>query len=238
MFKKKWPSDRLVFQTAAAGFCFPSFAAKKIRPKMKREIDLSSWPRRDHFHFFRTFEEPFFGATARVRADRAFENSKRDGRSFFLFYLHKILRAANAVEAFRLRIEDGERVFLHQKISASPTIARPDGTFGFAYMDFFDDFEAFEKAGKAEIARVEASSGLVPAQSSEAVIHFSAMPFLDFSAVSHARAFRFPDSIPKITVGKLAADGTMPVSVHLHHALADGADLGRFFDFLQRFLNE
>jgi chloramphenicol O-acetyltransferase type A len=30
------------------------------------------------------------------------------------------------------------------------------------------------------------------------VIHFSAIPWLDFTSLSHARSYTFPDSCPKI----------------------------------------
>lgn len=149
------------------------------------------------------------------------------------------MKTVNRIEAFRYRIADG-KVFLYDQVHASPTIDRPDGTFGFAYIDYDPDAEKFFAAAERVAEEVRQSNGLVPAMSGENVIHFSALPWLDFTSLSHARCFHFPDSSPKISVGKMTErDGrkSMPVSIHVHHALADGRDMGLFAEVFQQLMN-
>ena len=206
---------------------------------MYRILDIEKWSRKDHFLFFSKFEEPFFGVTVRLDCTKAYNSSKSKGSSFFLYYLHASLVAANHIEAFRYRIKDGQ-VFLFDKINASPTINRENGTFGFSYMDYFEDFKEFEKYAKIEIEKVRNSTGLDPAGSGENVIHFSSIPWIDFYSLSHARSFSFPDSCPKISFGKVTeSEGikTMPVSIHVHHALMDGHDVGLFIEAFQKQLD-
>jgi chloramphenicol O-acetyltransferase type A len=129
---------------------------------------------------------------------------------------------------------------IFDKIIASPTINRENGTFGFSYLDYFEDFIEFEKSAKIEIEKVRNSTGLIPAGSGENVVHFSSIPWIDFTSLSHARSFSFPDSCPKISFGKVTESGgirTMPVSIHVHHALMDGHDVGLFIEEFQRQLN-
>lgn len=202
---------------------------------MKHKLDIENWGRKDHFHFFNQFEEPFFGVCLTVDCTAAHRIAKQNGESFFLNYLHHSLTAANLVEPFRYRIADGE-VWVHDRVHASPTINRPDGTFGFAYMDFFEDFQVFKVAAQAEIERVQGSTGLVPAVSGENVIHYSSVPWLNFTAISHARSFSFKDSCPKVSFGKMTEQNgqkTMPVSIHVHHALMDGYHVGLFVECFQ-----
>ena len=88
--------------------------------------------------------------------------------------------------------------------------------------------------------RVRAGTGLDPAVSGQNVIHFSAIPWIRFTSLSHARNFKFEDSCPKISFGKIfQREGRyfMPVSVHVHHGLADGSQVGQFFELFQSFLN-
>lgn len=206
---------------------------------MKQLIDMDNWARKDHFRFFNTFDEPFFGVTVNVDCTNAYAKSKELGVSFFLYYLHKALAAANAVEAFHYRIS-GDNVYLYDVVHASPTINRPNGTFGFSYMDYHEDFDAFISEAQKEIDRVQNSTGLVPAISGENVIHFSAIPRVDFTSLSHARSFSFRDSMPKISFGKVTEkDGvkSMPVSIHVHHGLMDGYNVGQFTDKFQELLN-
>ncbi|RYY84417.1 MAG: chloramphenicol acetyltransferase, partial [Chitinophagaceae bacterium] len=105
---------------------------------MPSKLDLSSWPRRDHFDFFRKFEEPFFGVCVELDCTEIYRRSKEEGNSFFLNYLWCTLKAANDTEPFRYRIQN-EDVLVYESVHASPTINRPDGTFGFAYMDYHED---------------------------------------------------------------------------------------------------
>ena len=199
---------------------------------MPTVLDLQTWNRKDHFHFFRRFEEPFFGVCVPVNVTQAYHICKAQGYSFFLYYLHASLAAANQTRAFRYRIE-GEQVLEYEVIHASPTINRPDGTFGFSYMDFDPDFETFAVAAAAETERVRHNSGLELTQSNANVIHYSSLPWLNFTALSHARSFSFQDCIPKISFGQMTeteGQKNMPVSIHVHHALADGSDVALFLE--------
>jgi len=202
---------------------------------MKTLLDVERWARHDHYKFFKQFEEPFFGVCVEIDCTKSYERCKKEGISFFLHYLHKSLVAANKVEPFRYRIEN-ENVYTYDKVYASPTINRPDGTFGFAYMNYYEDFQLFSLEAKKEIDRIQNSQGLIPAISSENVIHYSSIPWINFKSVSHARSFSFKDSCPKITFGKIFVNENvikMPISIHVHHALMDGIHVGQFIDEFQ-----
>ncbi|MFN3666891.1 MAG: CatA-like O-acetyltransferase [Sediminibacterium sp.] len=205
---------------------------------MKTLLDINSWNRKDQFRFFNQFEEPFFGITVQVNCGRAYKVAKENGFSFFLYYLHASLKAANETTPFRYRIE-GEQVYIYDQVNASPTINRPDGTFGFSYMDYDPDFSIFSANAKNIIDEVRNTSGLIPAISGENVIHYSSIPWLNFTSLSHARSFSFKDSCPKISFGKMTGsndDAQMPVSIHVHHALMDGFHVATFVDRFQELL--
>ena len=169
----------------------------------------------------------------------AYQKAKEKGVSFFLYYLYRALKAANEVENFRYRIIENQ-VYDFATVNASPTINRPDGTFGFAYMDYFEDEKQFYEKALQEIENVKRTNSLLPAVSGENVIHFSAIPWLNFTSISHARSFSHPDSCPKISFGKMTENNgvkEIPVSIHGHHALMDGYHVGLFIDKFQYLLN-
>lgn len=206
---------------------------------MKRKLDLAQWNRNDHYQFFKGFEEPFFGVCVNIDCTTAYAKAKEQSVSFFLYYLYQSLAAANEVEPFRYRI-NGDDVFVYDVVHASPTINRPDGTFGFAYMNYQSTLESFLREAIKETERVRASTGLVPAVSGENVIHYSSIPWLNFTSLSHARSFSFKDSCPKISFGKMSEESgkrMMPVSVHVHHALMDGYHVGQFVESFQARMN-
>ncbi|HEY4616826.1 MAG TPA: chloramphenicol acetyltransferase [Flavobacterium sp.] len=209
---------------------------------MKTLLNLDKWPRAAHFHFFRQFEEPFFGATVEIDCTSAYENSKKLGSSFFIYYLHKTLIAVNSIESFRYRISD-DKIYIKDRIDASATIGRPDGTFGFSLIEYDRSFDVFNATALAEIERLQTTTGIFTRTfEDDNVIHVSAIPWLNFTSLSHARSYTVPDSCPKISFGKMMVSETgtrtMSMSVHVHHGLMDGMHLGQFVDCFQEIMNQ
>lgn len=207
---------------------------------MKKLIDLDNWNRKEHFLFFSKFDEPFFGVTVKVDCTIAYQKAKEKGVSFFLYYLYRALKAANGVENFRYRIIENQP-YDYATTNASPTINRPNGTFGFAYINYFENENKFYEYALQEIENVKNSTSLLPSISGENVIHFSAIPWIDFTSISHARNFSHPDSCPKISFGKMTENNgqkEMSVSIHVHHALMDGYHVGLFIEKFQSLLSE
>jgi len=205
---------------------------------MKTKIDLDTWYRKSHFEFFNSFEEPFFGVTANVDVTIAYQKAKQQGVSFFLYYLHCILKAANSIECFRYRVENGD-VFLYDEVHVSATVSRPDTTFGFSYIDYKPDFAEFVTGAQQEIKRVQSTTGLELRPFFNA-LHVSAIPWVNFTGLTHARNFKFEDSMPKVSLGKMTEIGgklMMPVSVTVHHGFIDGRQVGEYIDLFQQLLN-
>ncbi|MEQ9438407.1 MAG: chloramphenicol acetyltransferase [Cyclobacteriaceae bacterium] len=207
---------------------------------MPKTLDLTTWARKSHFDFFRTFEEPFFGLCVEVDCTTAYRKAKELNTSFFLYYLYQSVKAVNETEPFRYRIV-GDEVLIHDQVGASATINRENGTFGFSYIPYAETFQEFERGAQAEIERVRSTDGLVPSAAAENAIHYSSLPWVRFTSLSHARSFSHADSIPKISFGKMTeVDGKklMPLSIHVHHALMDGYHVGQHIDLFQELLNQ
>ncbi|MEY4963017.1 MAG: Chloramphenicol acetyltransferase [Bacteroidota bacterium] len=207
---------------------------------MKQKLDLNTWNRKEHFLFFKEMDEPFYGITTTIDCTKAYTKAKALGVSFFTYYLHKTLGAVNAVENFRYRIIDGE-AYVFDVIDASATVMREDTTFGFSYMPYAENLADFAPIVQTEIDRIQTTTGLFTREYPENIIHFSALPWINFTSLSHARSFTWPDSCPKISFGKLLDDNetkSMAISVHVHHGLVDGYHVGLFLEQLQGLMNE
>lgn len=207
---------------------------------MKKLIHIDTWERKDHFNLFSKFEEPFWGLVISVDCTQAYKNAKGRNQSLFLYYLYRVLKATNEIENFRYRIIGGQ-VYLYDQNNVATTVNRPDNTFGFAYLTYFENEQKFIDEAQIEIEKTRQSTGLVPSAEGANDIHFSALPWFDFTSISHARAFNFPDSCPKVSVGKMTETHgrkKIPVSIHVHHGLADGYHVGLFVERLQELMNE
>lgn len=203
-----------------------------------KKIDLNNYPRKDHFDFFRKFDEPLWGLTFDLDCTSAYQFCKKESVSFYAFYLYRTLQAANQTKEFKHRIIDDD-IYEVDSVSASATILRDDHTFGFSLIRFDEDFSTFTENIRKETERVQKQKGLEMKNDID-VIHISVIPWIRFTSLSHARSFHYKDSIPKISYGKCYENGdrlVMPVSLHVNHALVDGYHAGQFVQRLESLMN-
>src|SRR6516225_9255839 len=207
------------------------------RTNGRQQIDLETWERKATFNFFKGFTEPFHGVCVRVDCTETFQYAKEHELSVSFALFHRCLVAAHQVENFRTRIVDGV-AWRYDRIHGGSAVGRPNGTIGFAYYLFHEDIQKFVRDASLESERVRNRED-IERSSDVAYIRFSTLPWLDFTSLSHARDLSREDSLPRITLGKITeANGrrTMPISIHVHHALADGLHVAQFVEKLQQAL--
>ncbi len=150
-------------------------------------IDIDRWKRREHFHHFRDMRLPFFSVCADIDVTRLRERCRSENRSFFLASLFHMLRAANDTEPMRLRLR-GERVWLHDRVSVSSTVPRPDETFGCVRLDAVNDPAVFETQGLAAIEECRRGGPAFP-DGEDDVIYHSTLPWIRFVSRNVSIAF-------------------------------------------------
>ena len=200
-------------------------------------IDLQTWERSALFHLFSEFDEPFHGVCLRIDCTESFRFAKQSRVSVFLTLVHRALIAAHQVENFTTRIVDNA-VWRYPTIHGGSAVGRPNGTIGFGHYPYQPELLPFVREASAELERVKSRTDLVR-HAGEDLIRFSVLPWFDFTSISHARSFSRRNSAPMITLGKITEAGdrcTMPVSIHVHHALADGLHVAQFVEQFERYL--
>lgn len=206
-------------------------------PPPARSIDLSTWPRRGAFDYFRTLDNPFFNITSPLGVGPLVAYCKKHVQPFSLAALYLALRVANEYEPFRLRIH-GDQVIAHEEVQGSKTVLVGDEQLAFTYIDYDASFAVFRARADAAEQAAQDDPGVIDARVGQTdVIHFSVLPWISFTSISHARSWRTGDSVPKITFGRYQLDEDrvcMPVSVEVHHGLMDGLHVARFLEQLQQ----
>ena len=198
-------------------------------------LDIDNWNRKQIFNHFRTLADPTFGVVANVDVSICYRSSKEREQSFFVRYLHACMKAINSIDNFKYRIE-GDKIAIYDVINASPTIARPDNTFGFSYVEFSNDFEEFNSNFQNEKERIVNSTDLFPPKYSLGCIHCSAIPWFSFTSHKEPSSGNKDDSVPQLAFGKIKEENgktLMPIAVNINHALIDGYHVGQFFDKFQ-----
>lgn len=202
-------------------------------------INIDTWSRKQQYEHFSKMQDPFFGVTMPFNVSKAYEFSKDNDISFFAKYLHDCMKAINAVDNLKLRIEENEVVF-YEVIHASSTLMRADGNFGLSFIPFSEDLNGFIININKEKERVFNSTDFFPPNNSLDCIHCSALPWVNF--LGHKEPVSgMPESVPKVAFSKTSrinSDLIMNVSINVNHALVDGYHVGLFSEKFQIYLNQ
>jgi chloramphenicol O-acetyltransferase type A len=208
---------------------------------MPEYLDIEAWERREHFNFFRDYEQPFFSVCAEVDVTELARVTAGPDYSFFLASLFLSQKAVNETEEFRYRIT-GDRILIHERVRAGSTVLRDDGTFAFGYFPDRPSFPDFQAEGQAVIEKVRRPDlPLEPEEGNDDLVYYSVLPWIRFTSFAHARRKSSTHCIPKIVFGKRVMESgssRMPVSVEVHHAVMDGIHVGKYYERLQQHLDQ
>ena len=198
---------------------------------MKR-IDLDTYPRRDHFNHFCAMAYPYTGVTVDVDVTDLLARCREKGYSFYLMVLHAVALAADEVPEFRRRIDHGG-IVEYDECPTSHIELKPDGTY--AYCTLRHHMPMADYLAQAESARTAAREGgsIEEEDDVQSMYFISTLPWLHYTQLIQPVACG-EESNPRITWGKYQADQNgrmmMPLSVLVHHALADGIHIAKFYE--------
>lgn len=199
----------------------------------RQVIPVEGWEREETFRFFSTFSQPFFNVHTEADITPLYRYCKQHGLSISLAYMHATTQAARNCENFLLRIENGQ-VVRYSGLDMSTTILRDDKQIAFTFFPYIEKLEDFCEEGARIIAEVKKSKNLFNGYQGVDLLHMTTLPWFTFKGMEHAFSIRTEDpGIPKIGYGKLEMRGEqvyLPISIGLHHALADGYHLHLFME--------
>src|SRR5690349_18496267 len=114
-------------------------------------IDQSTWVRKNTYTHFKSFDNPTWDLISDVRITSFYNAVKSNEGSFFLSFLHAASAACNAIPELRCRIDPAGNVRLYDIVHPGSTILYDNGTYGYVYLNYQEDYKAFIEAGKAEM---------------------------------------------------------------------------------------
>lgn len=200
----------------------PSPAAPGFCP-----VDFSTWARAPYFDYYynRIHSRYTLGADVDVGALLAAVHTS--GHKFFPAMLYVVMRAVNAHGEFRMAFDSEGKLGTWEHVDAAYTVFHADDeSFSDIWSPWSPDFAVFYENVIGDMARyggihaVKAKPGTPP--------HFcpvSNLPWLHFTYLTQDTYAESPFLFPLIRFGKYAPEkGTLllPLSVSVHHAVADG----------------
>lgn len=207
-------------------------------------LDTTTWSRAEHFKFYQGFSHPWYNLCSHIDVTALYHYCKQHEYRFFHAYLYLTQQALNHCEPMGYRIV-GDEVRLYSPMCVSVAMLADDDTVRFCDLPYAATFSDFsQRATEAEI-NIKNTPFIVEQfigqEMRQETIHMTVLPWVDFTSMTHARDTNFPDSIPKMALGKLTQQGDtwrMPLSVEVHHGMMDGLHVGQFIKTLQERFNQ
>lgn len=205
----------------------------------KEIIPIEGWEREETFRFFSTFTQPFFNVHTEADITPLYTYCKRHGLSVSLAYMHATTQAARQIENFMLRIQNGQ-VVRYSGLDVSATILKDNKQLAFTHFPFHEKLADFCAKGTDIIAEVRKSQKLFHGHQGIDLLHMTTLPWFTFKGMEHAFSIGHEEpGIPKIGYGKLEMRDDqvyLPISIGLHHAVADGYHMHLFMEEFEKVL--
>ena len=202
-----------------------------------RKIDLASWPRREHFQYYRTAVRCGYSVTVPVDVSEAVSVAKRRGLHFYPCFVYAAAKTVNQQDAMRMMLTPEGEPGVWEVSHPCFTVFHPDdGTFSDLWTAYEPEFSAFYRGfeqTKAEFGDRHGIKGR-PGQPAN-FFCISCVPWLDYTGYATYSSGE-PALFPILTFGKYTLrEGryTLPVTLTISHASADGWHTSRFFQALR-----
>ena len=204
------------------------------------EIDMETYPRRKHFEHFYSMHYPYAGITSDVDVTNLVSFCKAHHYSFYLTFLHIAALAADDVREFRQRIHN-KGIVEYAHCPTSHIELLDNGTYCYCTLHHQLPLDAYIEYAEKTRKLCREKGSIEEDEAVESMYFISTMPWRHYTALIQPVAGG-EDSNPRITWGKFQKDHDgrlqMPVSVLVHHGLADGIHIAQFYQSLEKRIQE
>ena len=217
----------------------------------RKYIDMTKYPRLDHFRHFLTMQQPCVSITVQVDITDWLSRLRASGCPFFLSFQYAVVRAANRIPEFRQRIVD-DKIVEYDYCNPSYIVSLPDDTYRYCNVNVNQPFAQY-----LEESRVKQDAALHSEHLEEeegdvlGLLFISCVPWFNYTEAMMpypGGSFSNPsfcwggyrtEKYLALEDGRVTekVKTSIPVTLFFNHALIDGIHAGRFFDNLGDELN-
>lgn len=203
---------------------------------MYKIFDIENWNRKETYFHFKDFDFPFFNVCLNIDITNVYKKCKTEKHSINLALHFCSLLALNEITEFKLRIKD-DQIVLFEKVDGGATILLENNSIRYCLYEFSESYDLFSKTAFQNEESIRQKAVSDSRTKKIDIVHFSVLPWIAFTSISHAHTNLSTDSIPKIVFGKYfenAGKLLIPISVEVNHSLIDGWHINEFILKLQQ----
>ncbi len=204
-------------------------SATMLRPKPPafRLVDFATWKRAPYFDYYYRQIKSRYTLQANIDVSSLLPALRSAGRKFFPSFLYVVMRAVNAHGEFRMSFDAEGRLGEWEYVDAAYTVFHADDeSFSDLWSAYSPDFSRFYENVTGDMARYGDVRAVKARPDTPA--HFcpvSCLPWLHFTSLSQDTYAESSFLFPLIRFGRYAPEQgsvQLPLSVSVHHAVADG----------------
>ncbi len=197
------------------------------------EIDLNNYPRKGMFLVFKDHQIPFFSVTVNIEITEFKSYTKKLDFGFFIPLSYLITKAVNQIPEFRHRII-GDKLVEFPQIEPGFTVLLDNDCFSFCDSLYFPTYLDYASYTEQQIQQVKINPDSSTGEKNNRFF-LTNIPWFSFTSITHPFSTEYA-TVPIISIGKYFIQGKslmLPIAVQIHHAIADGIHVAKFFQVLE-----
>ncbi|WP_047999693.1 chloramphenicol acetyltransferase [Lactiplantibacillus herbarum] len=207
------------------------------QPNMHAElIDQTTWARQPYFYYFTKMDPSGFSLTVDMDITPTYTWARTHHIKFNAIYLYLVSRLLTEHPEMRVGYVN-EQLVTFDVLHPSYTILHADHTMANLWTTFDPDFQTFYQCYLTDQAEYSQTPGPMPkAPQTPNLVNIGSLPTVHFTSYTPLPFKPLTTFFPIFQAGQFVtstAKTTMPLSITINHATADGYHLSKFFNDLQ-----
>lgn len=206
-----------------------------------KTIDLSAWERGDLFRYYMDDMRVVTGMTVDIDVTPLVTYAKKHDLHFYPCMLWVVSKVLNSHDEFKYAWSEAGELIRYTYISPSHVLFHEeDEQFTKFVTPYTDDILAFHKQVLADELRYHSARGILGDQPKNS-FDVSCLPWVRYRQFDLHVFDAGTHLAPVVTWGKYEEENgaqVLPLSMQIHHAVADGFHVSRFFVEVQRLIDQ
>lgn len=206
------------------------------------KIDMNLWKRKSQFDHFYNDIRCVITVTAEIEITSLIRHVKANNLKFYPVFTYIVSKVVNNRDEFRYGFDNEGAIGIYEISHPSYIIFhKDDETTSQAWSTYDGDFEMFYNRMSQDMAEYDKMRGFNIVKLPYNIFNVSCVPWLNYTALDLHIFDEAKWLAPIITWGKFSENGgkyTMPLTLQIHHAVADGFHTARFFKDTEKTASE
>lgn len=205
-------------------------------------IDMNTWERAEHYHYYRDIIKTRYSLTANIDITKLLVKVKEKNLKFYPIFIYILISIINKNKEFRMCLDEEDRLGYWDITHPSYTIFhKEDNTFSDIWTRYNVDFSIFYYHVVQDIKIYKERRGVkAKPDTPKNFCPISCIPWVSFTGYASDTYAESRMLYPILLFGKyFSVDRKilLPLSISVNHAVADGFHTCKLFNEIQEFVD-